>query len=158
MTQRLFGFNQKLSGIFSGAQGIGTHNAHAAQGEMTDSLSKPFQAGKRPVLSALIQNIVCIQSGCKSDHFPQAVNGLRCTLVQAANDHVKAVGAQVYGGNDFWWFDRQRVIQFCLRSVLVYSARSQLGFLIGHFIRWRSCKNSYIAGYVPVFAPCSQIK
>lgn len=47
----------------------------------------------------MIQIAIVVETGGETHHFLQAVNDLQLAVLQTTDNHVEAVGAQIYGGN-----------------------------------------------------------
>jgi len=104
MIKRLFCLIQELLCVFSSSQGTGANNTNTAWRKISDSLAKSFETGQGSVLSRHIKNILLVQSGCEPYHFFKTVDYLQFSVIQAAHNHVKTVGAQINSSNDFRWF------------------------------------------------------
>ncbi len=94
-----FGAADEFATVARFTQGVGTDNAHGAQGHAVDQLGKPLEAIE-PALHRLFIELACVvDPGGQLHFFAEPLKDADLTVLGLGHDHVKAVGAQVYGGD-----------------------------------------------------------
>ena len=66
---------------------------------MAQALTEPGEAIQRPLLGFRSESMAFVQTGRQLHHFLEAVENLHLIVHDPGYDHVKAVGAQIDGGN-----------------------------------------------------------
>ena len=90
------------------AQGIGTHHAHRPLRQMIDQLSEAAQAVEPTLHRSVIEHPVFIDAGGELDLLAEPLEDAHLTVAGASQDHVKAVRAEIDGGDHRhgfggWW-------------------------------------------------------
>jgi hypothetical protein len=80
------------------AQGIGTDHAYAVRMHGAQPLPEPFEAAQCPVRGRIVQPPAVGEAPGQADHFPQSIEDDELAVRMTRNDHVKAIGPQVDGG------------------------------------------------------------
>ena len=88
--------NQRLR--LGAAQGVRTDHAHAVGAHGAQPLSESFQAAQCAIRRGVIQPAAVAQAGGQTHHLAQSIEDDELAVRITRDDHVKAVGAQIDGG------------------------------------------------------------
>jgi hypothetical protein len=99
MTEGLFGRGKKILAVGGHAQRVGPHGAHRAAREMTQALAEQGEAVEGAFHRVRGEAFVGIEARGEAHHVAEAVDDDDLVIVRSRHHHVKAVGAEVDGGD-----------------------------------------------------------
>ena len=91
---------QKPALALCSPQGVGADHTHAVGLHRAQALTEALEASQCAFCRGIIQPPAVTQAGGKAHHFPEPVKDYELAVRMTRDDHVKAVGAQVDGGED----------------------------------------------------------
>jgi hypothetical protein len=89
--ERILGLVQKAILGLGEAQGIGADSTHTFGMQSAYALTESFQAVERTFCNLEFQSMAVCEPGGQAYRLAQAVDELELTVLQPANNHVKAV-------------------------------------------------------------------
>ncbi len=99
MPESTLGIAQKGAGVLDAAKGFCADDPHAAGGVIPQSFTEPVQAGHGPVTSLIVQATVFGQSPPQAYRVTQFIEQGELIVFPTSDNHMKAVGPQIDGGN-----------------------------------------------------------
>ena len=81
-------------------QRIGAHDPHAVGMHGAQALTESLEASQGAVGGVIVQPAAVAETRGEADHLAQPVQDDELAVRVARDHHVKAIGAQVYGGKD----------------------------------------------------------
>ena len=109
MAEDLLRADDEFVAVAGFAQGVGAHDAHRAQGQAVDQLGEALEAVQTALHRLFAELALFVDAGGQLDLFAQAFEDADFIDVGLGHHHMKAVRAQVDGG------DQGQVLGFGLR-------------------------------------------
>src|SRR6185312_11887199 len=100
VTERVAGALEEGLLAMGAAQCVRSHDAHAVRAHIAQSLPETLQAGERTGCHILVDAAVLLDARGQAHHLAQAVDDDELAVRVARHDHVEAIGAEVYRGED----------------------------------------------------------
>jgi hypothetical protein len=89
--KRRFGAFKECRGVLRDTQRIGADRPHTSQVETAQAFAKALQAFERTLLRFFIEALLAIQSGAKTDRFPQRIQWIDLITDDTRNLQVERV-------------------------------------------------------------------
>ena len=95
MAEGLFRLRYETACIVCRSQGIGAYRTYVPGIQLAQTLTEAMQAGQRPLLRLDGKQLPCIEPVSQPYHFPMTVDNAQLPVLEASNNHLKAVGAEI---------------------------------------------------------------
>jgi hypothetical protein len=101
MAEDLLCRDQKLVGVPGLAQGVGTDDPHLTGIHIANSFAESTQAIQRAVDQISLQAAAAIETRGQANHLSEAIDDDELAVPETADNHVKAIRAEIDGCDDF---------------------------------------------------------
>ena len=100
MAERRFGVRQKIAVVAGATQRIGSGGAHVVGTHRFEPLAHSAERFQRTCLGRIGQDVIARQAFGQPHGLAQPINNRELAVAQRRDDHVKTVGAKIYGSDD----------------------------------------------------------